>query len=45
MIEKGNRLDPYEAMLHARQMAKKVSIEQNKLFKTTAAAAGVAASA
>ena len=35
MIERGNKLDPYEAMLHARRMSKKVHIEQNKigLFK------------
>lgn len=37
MIERGNMLDPYEAMLHARKMAKKVSIEQNKLLKKSSA--------
>ena len=26
MIERGKRLDPYEAMLHARKMSKKVHI-------------------
>ena len=35
MIERGNKLDPYECMLHARKMAKKVACEENKLlFKT-----------
>ena len=44
MIERGKRLDPYEAMLHARQMSKKVYIEENKLdvvFKKDAAAENV----
>lgn len=33
MVERGKQLDPYEAMLHARRMAKKVNMEENKLFK------------